>query len=194
MTEFDAEERQRKAEAATPMSATPMAAAPMRYNGDGSVDWGNMWDSFCALALTGGPAHRGADNVVQADTESDVSSADYRRVVDEIVRGVYLVSGLRAQADAPGWIAITCPSAAMATWLGDAARAENMAFRNTGNILYAPCGAGFCTEKEIKSVITVVAKTTHYWQDHLPNDVRTTMMIEDILNKIGQRVRRMLGG
>ncbi len=29
----------------TPSDA-PMAAAPMRYLPDGSVDWGNMWDSF----------------------------------------------------------------------------------------------------------------------------------------------------
>ncbi len=79
-------------------------------------------------------------------------------------------------------------------WLGDAARAENMAFRNNGNVLYAPCGAGFRTEKEIKSVITVVAKTTHYWQDHLPDEVKTTMLIEDALNRIGQRVKRLFAG
>jgi len=194
MTEFDAEERRRKAEAVGPTNAAPMSAAPMRYNEDGTVDWGNMWDSFCALALTGGPAHRGVDNAVQSEVHSDVASADYKRVVDEIVRGVYLVSGLNAQADAPGWIAIACPSEAMAMWLGDAARAENMAFRNNGNVLYAPCGAGFRTEKEIKSVITVVAKTTHYWQDHLPDEVKTTMLIEDALNRIGQRVKRLFAG
>lgn len=149
-----------------PATTAPMAAAPMRYNEDGSVDWGNMWDSFCALALTGGPAHRGADSVVRADQNSDVDSADYKRVADEIVRGVYLVSGLKAQTDAPGWIAITCSSEDMATWLSNAARAENMEFRNAGNLLFAPCGASFRTEKEIKSVITVVAKTTHYWNEH----------------------------
>ena len=37
----------------------PMAAAPMKYQPDGSVDWGNMWDSFCVLAREGGPPHRG---------------------------------------------------------------------------------------------------------------------------------------
>lgn len=194
MAEFDAEERRRKAESAGTNHAAPMSAAPMRYAEDGSVDWGNMWDSFCALALTGGPAHRGADNAVQADPHSDTNSADYKRVVDEIVRGVYLVSGLRAQTDTPGWVAITCPSESMATWLGDAARAENMQFRNAGNILYAPCGAGFRTEKEIKSVVTVVAKTTHYWQDHLPNDVKTTMLFEDTLSRIGRRVKRLFTG
>jgi hypothetical protein len=27
-------------------TAAPMAAAVMKYREDGSVDWGNMWDSF----------------------------------------------------------------------------------------------------------------------------------------------------
>lgn len=36
----------------------PMAPAPMKYLADGSVDWGNMWDTFCVLAQDGGPPHR----------------------------------------------------------------------------------------------------------------------------------------
>ncbi len=198
LPEFDAEERRRKAEAASnlaaqSMTAQPMAAAPIRYTEDGSVDWGNMWDSFCALALTGGPSHRGTDSRVTADITSDPNTPVYKNVVDEIVRGVYLVSGLKARADTPGWVAIECASEGMASWLGDAARAENMEFRNAGNLLFAPCGANFRTEKEIKSVVTVVAKTTHYWQDHIPNDVKTTMVFEDRLNRIGQGIRRIFG-
>lgn len=41
--QFDIEERRRKAEQA---SAAPMASAEMKFCGDGSVDWGNMWDSY----------------------------------------------------------------------------------------------------------------------------------------------------
>jgi hypothetical protein len=41
--QFDIEERRRKAEQA---SAAPMASAELRYCSDGSVDWGNMWDSY----------------------------------------------------------------------------------------------------------------------------------------------------
>lgn len=192
LPEFDADARRRKAEAASePVTgAAPMAAAPMRYADDGSVDWGNMWDSFCALALTGGPSHRDADNRVRADLVSDPNSPAYKSVVDEIVRGVHLVSGLRAHADTPGWVAIDCASEGMASWLGNAARAENMEFRNAANMLFAPCGANFRTEKEIKSIITVVAKTTHYWQDHIPNEVKSTMIMEDRLNRISQGIKR----
>lgn len=37
----------------------PMASAPMQYRENGEVAWGEMWESFCALALDGGPPHRG---------------------------------------------------------------------------------------------------------------------------------------
>lgn len=39
--------------------AAPMASAPMQYRENGEVAWGEMWESFCALALEGGPPHRG---------------------------------------------------------------------------------------------------------------------------------------
>ncbi|HEY1012928.1 MAG TPA: hypothetical protein VGE07_09525, partial [Herpetosiphonaceae bacterium] len=60
----------------------PMASAPMRYAEDGSVDWGNMWDSFCALALEGGPPHR----ATLLDAPSDIDPADpaYQAAQDEI--------------------------------------------------------------------------------------------------------------
>ena len=47
----------------------PMAAAPIKYQLDGSVDWGDMWDSFCVLAREGGPPHRGT--MLQAQTDAD---------------------------------------------------------------------------------------------------------------------------
>lgn len=193
LPDFDAEERRRKAEAAGANTNAPMSAAPIRYAEDGSVDWGNMWDSFCALALTGGPAHRGTDNTVRADPNSDPIDPAYQIAVGEIVRGVHLVSGLKARADKPGWVAIECASEGMASWLGDAARAENVEFRNAGNLLLAPCAANFRTEKEIKSVITVVAKTTHYWQDHIPSEVKSTMIMEDRFNRIGQSIKKLFG-
>src|SRR5262245_26888007 len=48
----------------------PMAAAPIKYAADGSVDWGNMWDSFCVLAREGGPPHRG--QLLDAQEGADV--------------------------------------------------------------------------------------------------------------------------
>lgn len=31
--------------------AAPMASASMRYRDNGEVAWGEMWESFCGLAL-----------------------------------------------------------------------------------------------------------------------------------------------
>lgn len=151
--------------AASDAHAAPMPAAPMRYNPDGTADWGNMWESFCALAQGGGPPHRGA--LLTGDETANSAQPAYRAAVAEIVRGVRLVSGLPATEVAPGWIAIRCPSAEMARWLGAAGRAENLDSHADGDCFLVPVGADWTVPNEIKSVITVVAKTTHYWAEHL---------------------------
>lgn len=148
------------------VSSTPMSSAPMRYQPDGSVDWGAMWDSFCALAREGGPSHRGT--LLRAPDSADPEAPSYRVAVAEITRGIALVSGLRAAASSPGWVAVACPSGAMAAWLADAIEAEGVQARSGGDTLYVPVGEWSDVTKEIKNVITVVAKTTHYWADHLP--------------------------
>ena len=50
--------KQKKKRLLDPALAAPMASAPMKYDDDGSVAWGDMWDSYCVLALEGGPPHR----------------------------------------------------------------------------------------------------------------------------------------
>ena len=40
------------------------------------------------------------------------------------------------------------------------------------NYLLVPVGDYFTVKGEIKNVITTVAKTTHYWREHLPIDVK----------------------
>src|ERR1700687_960529 len=49
-----------------PPPAGLMAAAPFVLREDGRPDWGAMWESFCELALYGGPPHRGPDNPLRA--------------------------------------------------------------------------------------------------------------------------------
>jgi len=148
----------------------PMSSAPMRYAADGSVDWGTMWDSFCALAQDGGPPQRGT--LLAAGVESEPESNDYRASVAEIIHGVTAVSGLTAVPSTTGWIAVHCPSASMAAWLCAAILQENVAARVDGSILFIPVGEDFRVEKEIKNIITVVAKTTHYWAEHLRPQAR----------------------
>jgi sirohydrochlorin cobaltochelatase len=142
-----------------------MAAAPMKYSADGSVDWGNMWDTFCALAQEGGPSHRGA--LLRAPTAADPKSAAYQFALAEIARGIARVSGLESTPAEPGWLAVDCPVPGMADWLAAAIYAEQVQARADGRTLYLPVGEWCDVTREIKNVITVVAKTTHYWLDHL---------------------------
>lgn len=160
---------------ATPTTdkAAPMAAAPLRFTEQGAVDWGNMWDSFCVLAREGGPAHRPL--LLQAQEDTDVDSVGYRYAAGEICRAVPLVSGLHAAPAAPGWIAISCSSTEAAQWLCESIIQEGVDARHDGAALLVPCGSDFTLKGEIKSVVTAVAKTTHYYADHLPPEVKLAL-------------------
>ena len=147
-------------------NAAPMASAPMRYQADGSVNWGGMWDTFCALAQEGGPPHRGTR--LRAREDADPDSTAYRFAVAELTRGIRMVSGLISTPATTGWLAVACASAEMARWLAEAIEAEHVDARAADCSLYVPVGEWQDVKKEIKNVITVVAKTTHYWADHLP--------------------------
>lgn len=172
--------------------AAPMPSAPMRYDADGSVDWGNMWDSFCALALDGGPPHRGS--LLPADEHADAASPAYAAVVAEIVRAVRAVSALEAAAHTPGWVAIRCATPGMARWLAEAIVGENVAARHEGRLLLVPAGAEFTLGGEVKNVVTAVAKTTHYWREHLPHAAKEAVEAQERLGSLWRGLRaRLLG-
>lgn len=168
--------------------AAPMAAAPMRYTPAGQVDWGNMWDSFCALALDGGPPHRGT--LLAPGEASDPDSPSYIAVVEEIARGVRAVSELEAAEAGPGWVAVRCESAGMARWLAEAIKQENVAARHGGELLFVPAGADYGLKGEIKSVITAVAKTSHYWREHLPQAAKDALEAQERLVGLWRGLRR----
>jgi len=151
------------------MQPKPMGSAGMRYQMDGRVAWDAMWGSFCDLAMAGGPPHKG--RLLESGTE-DAINADFDRydeVVEEICRGIKMVTRLRAYpSPTPGWVSITCRSDAMAEWLLRAIAMENVSVRRAGAVLELPAAPHFRLEKEIKNVITVIAKTCHYWVGHMP--------------------------
>ena len=179
--------------AAPPDRRAPMAAAPMKYAADGAVDWGNMWDTFCELAQTGGPPHRAT--VLRAPDPATVDTADpaYQSVAAEISRGILAVSGLPAAPAQPGWIAVQCRSAAQARWLADSILEENVAAQAVESTLLLPLAAYFTTPGEIKNVITVVAKTTHYWADHLPAEVKQALAVQVRVSRLAAQVKRWIG-
>lgn len=155
------------------VSAVPMGAAPLVYNAEGQVAWDHVWgkdepDSpFCELALAGGPPHRGSllEPVNPAAVQADW--AGYGRVLAELTRGIQMTTGLRTRlSQALGWIGVECHSEEMALWLLRAIVVENVSVRREGAVLYLPAGPAFRLEHEIKNVITALAKTHHYWQEH----------------------------
>ncbi len=150
-----------------PVSSAPMGSAPMRYADDGQVAWDQMWTDFCDLAMAGGPPHRGTplEPVPLADIQAD--PAAYEQVVAEIERGLRLVTGLTTvRSTPPGWVGLCCTDEEMAHWLLLAIQRENVCVRQQGTLLFLPAGPAFQLEKEIKNVITAVAKTHHYWLEH----------------------------
>jgi hypothetical protein len=149
------------------VSAAPMGSAPMRYDEQGQVAWEQMWTDFCDLALAGGPPHRGTLLEPAAPEEVRADPVGYRRVVAEIERGLRLVTGLPiVRTESPGWVGVRCHDEQMALWLLRAIIVENVCVRREGDVLFLPAGPGFELEKEIKNVITVLAKTHHYWMEH----------------------------
>jgi sirohydrochlorin cobaltochelatase len=88
-------------------------------------------------------------------------------VVAEIQRGLRMVTALDLVPSPPlGWVGLRCDDEEMARWLCLAIDAENVSVRREGITLFVPAGPDFALEKEIKNVVTAVAKTNHYWTEH----------------------------
>ena len=144
-----------------------MGSAPFVWRRDGRPDWGAMWTTFCELALHGGPPQRGALQALRGPSIGDRAAASAPDIEAELRRGIEETTGLAAAPAEPGWIAITCASARMAAWLCATIILENVDARVEGPRLLVPAGPGFALEDQVKSVITAVAKTHHYWREHL---------------------------
>jgi sirohydrochlorin cobaltochelatase len=145
-----------------------MGSAPVKYGADGAVAWDEMWATFCDLAMAGGPPHKGMLLLPAAPADIEAAPDRYGEVVDEICRGIIMVTELDARAAPhPGWVRVRCWSDAMAGWLLRAITMENIAVRCEGHLLFLPAGPAYRVEKEIKNVITAIAKTCHYWTGHM---------------------------
>jgi sirohydrochlorin cobaltochelatase len=145
-----------------------MGSAGLKYAADGQVAWNEMWATFCDLAMAGGPPHKGALLEPASRAEVDAAPERYDEVIEEICRGVTMVTDLGAYpAPLPGWIHVDCFSEAMAGWLLRAIVMENVSARTEGLVLALPAGPGYRLDKEIKNVVTVIAKTCHYWTGHM---------------------------
>lgn len=155
------------------MEPTPMGSAGLKYAADGTVAWNEIWGSFCDLAMAGGPPHKGT--LLAAGTPAEIAANPdrYREVVDEICRAITMVTEMVArEAPEPGWIRVRAFSDIMAGWLVRAIGTENVAVHADGLSVDLPASPAFRLEKEIKNVVTVIAKTSHYWTSHMPRSQR----------------------
>ncbi|HEY1011926.1 MAG TPA: hypothetical protein VGE07_04420, partial [Herpetosiphonaceae bacterium] len=135
----------------------------------------------------GGPPHRAT--LLEPPPDADPAAPAYQEAQAEIIRGIRAVSELDARPAAPGWIAFSCHSPSMARWVADAIIEENVAARAEGSEVLVPVGARFTLKGEIKNVITAVAKTTHYWRDHLANEVKQALAMQERLAAVGARIK-----
>ena len=166
----------------------PMGSAGLKFAPDGKVAWDEIWGSFCDLAMAGGPPHKGVLLLPASESEIQAQSSRYQEVAEEICRGIQLVADLAAQpSEAPGWIRVECVNRATAEWLLRAVTVENIAVRRKDLDLELPVSPSYRLEKEIKNVITVVAKTAHYWFGHIYRDQRA--QIRDLFTKMEHETR-----
>ncbi len=149
-------------------SFAPMGSAEFQYTSSGEVAWNDMWEDFCDLALAGGASHR--STLLEPPTPNQVAASphQYDSVVAEIERGIGLVTNCDTVKSASlGWVGMRCHNEEMAIWLMRAIIVENVLARREGAILYLPAAPEFTLKAEIKNVVTVVAKTFHYWTEHV---------------------------
>ena len=170
-----------------------MGSAGLKFGPDGLVAWDEIWQTFCDLAMAGGPPHKGTLLPPGSAAEIAAQQPSYDAVSDEICRGIWMAADLPARVDSrPGWVRIQCHNITMADWLARAIVMENVAARSSGVMLYLPTAPQFRIDKEIKNVITVIAKTAHYWTGHMTRsqktliaDLFTTMSAESPLVEPG---------
>src|SRR5271155_2771493 len=76
------------------VSPRSMGTADLKYDANGQVAWNEIWTTFCDLALAGGPPHRGTLLTPGTAEEVHASPEKYQAVVEEIGRGIWLVTEL----------------------------------------------------------------------------------------------------
>jgi hypothetical protein len=80
----------------------------------------------------------------------------------------------------------------MAEWIAEQGVLENVMLRAEGSHVLVPCGTSWTIKGEVKNVVTVIAKTTHYWADHVPSEMKAALAVQEGLKRFGAVIRGML--
>jgi sirohydrochlorin cobaltochelatase len=95
-------------------------------------------------------------------------------VLKELERGIAQVTKQPVRrSPVPTWIGLACTNDEMALWVLRAIVVENITVRREDKVPWFPAGPDFRLKREMKNVVTVVAKTTHYWQEHIAGQATT---------------------
>ncbi len=148
-----------------PSKNVPMASAPFVYDENGNVAWNKMWDSYCNLAIEGGPPHRG-DMLNSKGTSNDFNSENYKNAVTEIERAFNMIVPYKHKSLNNGYMQVTLNSEHMAKWFCEIINKENVECQVNNKNIFLPVNDDFTLEKEIKNVVTVLGKAFHYWSKH----------------------------
>ena len=145
-----------------------MGSAGLKYGADGQVAWNEMWATFCDLAMAGGPPHKGALlEPRRAPRWRRSPNATTRWSRKSAAASRWSPTSAPTRPRSPAGSTSTASSEAMAGWLLRAIVMENVSARTEGLALALPAGPDYRLEKEIKNVVTVIAKTCHYWTGHM---------------------------
>lgn len=138
-------------------------------NEDGSPNWVAMWVTYAELALYGGPSARSVQTAINPPTPEELENRSECDAVAEIQRGILETTGLDSEPDPdePGWLKVYTYGPKMAAWLAASMILENVSARSRDDVLYVPASPHFTLEDQVRSIINVVAKTNHYWQEHI---------------------------
>ena len=111
---------------------------------------GQMWGSFCDLAMAGGPPHKGTLLEPASRAAVTAHATRYGKVLHEIRRGIMLVPASRcvSRRRRAGFGHVL--QSAMAGWLLRAIVMKNIAARATSRALDLPLGPDYRLEKEIE--------------------------------------------
>src|SRR6187455_1055077 len=71
-----------------------MGSAGLRFDPNGKVAWNEMWDTFCDLAMAGGPPHKGRLLEPAEPADIETNPEPHAAVVHEICRGIAMTTGL----------------------------------------------------------------------------------------------------
>lgn len=152
-----------------------MKAAEMKYDENGKPVWDEMWNAFCNLAAEGGPSHRDSAHRINFPTSAEFIPNE--NIKNEIIRGLKMLNADITEVNDKGEILINLKLSNKAKWFSQIINTENVAAKHTGGCLVLPWNGNFQIDKEIKSLMTVWGKASHYWNTHRPIQIKIFILI-----------------